>query len=111
MAHGTSLGPIWLLIKGLGRLLYVAGWVAGAALRALLSLTGSGMRWTRALGSLGPDLICDRGCRSPADGFWTCESCGGLIRGWVWSPCRICGSRPGGAICGRCGSAIANRTL
>lgn len=49
---------------------------------------------------------CPRGHRVGVYGVHVCSACHGVIEGWVWRECPICGSRPAWTPCPRCGLSV-----
>lgn len=55
------------------------------------------------------ELRCKRGCPpQPADGIWSCSTCGATREGWVWSYCPSCKTAPAFVDCQSCGVSIVN---
>ena len=87
--------------------LELIGWLLGLAYQASSWIAHRAFRGARLAPKLGRFIVCPRGHRSAADGYYDC-GCGARFSGWIWQRCPSCGTRPGHVPCPRCGLVIVN---
>lgn len=54
------------------------------------------------------NLVCPRGHDLPSFQVYECEACHANGEGWVFGPCRHCGSTPGWVACPVCQVAVGH---
>lgn len=70
------------------------------------------LRWARVLDRshlvLAQTARCPRGHRVPLFATFQCSSCRAVLEGYVFRPCKFCGSVPFFTPCRRCGLGVRN---
>ena len=91
-------------------LLFLFGLAAGILVPLTRGLLGLGWKTAKTARAMKKELVCPSGnCPpQPADGRWTCGSCGAKRDGWIWAACSVCNEAPAYVDCASCGLSIKN---
>jgi len=99
-------------VKGVMRLmrdvLGVVVWIVATTWLGGRMLWRLGVLVSRSPRLLAQTARCPRGHTVPLYGVFRCASCHAQLEGYVFRPCRFCGSTPSWTPCPRCSLGVGN---